>query len=127
MTDETSNTGENSPKRGQFIRGDPRINKKGRPRSFDQIRKLAELVAAEQDESGVNRALEILRDWAKSKEVAKQAKFMEYAFGKVPDQIGINGEVLTKVLIEYADTDGKDKAAETPPGAIATETRTPPV
>ena len=101
MDDETSNAGENRSYRGQFTRNDPRINRKGRPKTFEALRKLAVLVAAEQDEAGINRALEILRDWAKSKEPVKQAKFLEYAFGKVPERIEQDGEI--KVIVEYAE------------------------
>ena len=97
-----------------FVHGDPRINRKGRPRSFDQIRKLAVLVAAEQDENGITRALEILRDWAKSKEVAKQAKFMEYGYGKVPDKVDVTtgGEKL--VFIVERDGNKADEVIQPP-------------
>jgi hypothetical protein len=94
MTDEIStNTAPETPKmkpRGKpFVHGDPRINRKGRPKSFDQLRNLAVLVAAEQDEGGITRVLEILRDMAKSKEPVKQTKFLEYAYGKVPDRVDL--------------------------------------
>ena len=107
MTDESSNTGGNSYKRGQFVRGDPRINRKGRPKSFDQLRKLAVLVAAEQDPDGITRVLEILRDMAKSKEVAKQTKFLEYSYGKVPDQVDVTtaGQRIEIKLVKDENAD----------------------
>jgi hypothetical protein len=123
MSDETSNTGHNSPRRGQFVRGDPRINRKGRPRSFDELRKLAVLVAAETDEAGITRALEILRDWAKSKEVVKQDRFMAYAYGKPKDEVEHSGELVTKVIIEYSD----DKTTDLTPGPEAGQTIPPEV
>lgn len=94
MTDENgSNTAQKVSKpRGKgvpFVHGDPRINRKGRPKSFDQLRKLAVLVAGEQDEAGITRVLEILRDMAKSKDVAKQDKFLAYAFGKPKDELDV--------------------------------------
>jgi hypothetical protein len=113
MTDETAvNTAENTPKRTNgkpFVRGDPRINRKGRPHNFTQLRKLAVLVAGEQDEEGITRVLEILRDMAKSREVAKQAKFLEYSFGKVPDQMDITsaGDAITFVIKRDDEEDDK--------------------
>jgi effector-binding domain-containing protein len=105
MTDVTVNTGDNSKKRGQFVHNDPRINRRGRPRSFDQLRKLAVQVAAEQNEEGITRVLEILRDWAKSKEVAKQDKFMAYTYGKPKDEVDITtaGEKIIVKLVKDED------------------------
>jgi hypothetical protein len=119
MTDETAvNTAENTPKRTNgkpFVHGDPRINRKGRPHNFTQLRKLAVLVAGEQDEAGITRVLEILRDMAKSRDIAKQAKFLEYSYGKVPDQLDVTsgGDKITFV-IERDD----GKADETIPPAV---------
>src|SRR6266567_4346751 len=74
-----------------FVKGDPRINRKGRPKSFDQLRKLAQQIADEEvtDRRGekIRLAEAILRSWAESKEPMLQKSFMEYAFGKVPDKI----------------------------------------
>ena len=119
MTEIDTNTALNKPKpRGKgvpFFHGDPRINRHGRPKSFDQLRKLAVQVAAEQGDDGVTRVLDILRDWAKSKEVAKQDKFMAYTFGKPKDEVDITsaGEKITFV-IERDD----GKADETIPPAV---------
>jgi hypothetical protein len=109
IDDISSNTLPETPKKKPrglpFIHGDPRINRKGRPKSFDQLRKLAVLVAAEQDEGGITRVLEILRDMAKSKEVAKQAKFLEYSYGKVPDKVDVTsgGEAITFIVERRKD------------------------
>lgn len=82
----SSNTGlKQGRKPGTFVKGDPRINRNGRPKSFDEVRALAQEVAHE----GANtiRILRILRDWSGSDDVSKQRAFVEYAFGKVPDKI----------------------------------------
>jgi hypothetical protein len=77
-----------------FARGDARINRDGRPRGFDEMRKLAQRIAAEKvvdsDGNSLTVAEAILRSWAKSNEPQLQRAFIEYAFGKVPDKLETN-------------------------------------
>jgi hypothetical protein len=71
-----------------FVKGDPRCWRKGRPRSFDQIRRVAQKIAAEDviwaDGSVISRAELILRRWSRSKNPKEQKLFVEIAFGPVP-------------------------------------------
>lgn len=77
-----------------FTKNDPRINRNGRPKSFDALRKLAQQIAHEVVKAGgvevvidghkVTVAEAILRQWATSKDARLQQAFMEYAFGKPP-------------------------------------------
>lgn len=78
-----------------FTKGDPRINRKGRPRTFDALRTLAQDIAHEEAKDangqtitvngkGVTIAEAILRKWATSKDPRLQINFMEVAFGKTP-------------------------------------------
>ena len=77
-----------------FVKGDPRINRNGRPRSFDELRKLAQAIANETttDNHGnkITTAEAILRSWMRSKQSSLQKAFIEYAFGKVPDKLETN-------------------------------------
>ena len=100
-----SNTARKHPEGRPFERGagkDPRINRKGRPKSFDQLRSLAQQIAHEVAKAGgepviidghsVTVAEAIMRQWAQSKNPALQAKFVEVAFGRVPSVTRLEGQ-----------------------------------
>ena len=85
-----------------FVKGDPRINRKGRPKSFDQLRELAQQIAHEEVKAGDKKLTvveAIMRQWAQSKDPRLVQAFIAYAYGKPPDKIegaGENGEHLIK-------------------------------
>lgn len=81
-----------------FVKGDPRINRLGRPKSFDTLRKLAQslinvpAVDAGGDPVVVNgeqatETVVILRELAKK----NPERYLEIAFGKVPNPIEVSG------------------------------------
>lgn len=71
-----------------FVKGDKRINRKGRPKTFDALRALAQQIAHEETNiQGVTVVEAILRQWAQSKNPQLQRQFIEVAYGKVPDVI----------------------------------------
>jgi len=84
-----------------FKKGDPRINRKGRPKAFDALRALAQQIAHEEvkkdgqpliiDGHKVTVVEAILRKWATSPQ--HQQLFIEYAFGKVPTAVNMVWEV----------------------------------
>ena len=111
--------------KGRFVKGDPRINRKGRPKSFDGLRELAKQIAHEKAQSNgvdlvisghkVTVAEAILRSWAKSKNPKLQQAFIEVAFGKVPQRIDQKTEHSGKIaykLYERISPDDWDKEDE---------------
>jgi hypothetical protein len=93
-----------------FKKGDPRINRKGRPCDFDGLRELGKQIAHEVAQAGgddiviaghrVTVAEAILRQWAASKNPQLQKGFLEVAFGKVPDKIEVSGEDGTPFILK---------------------------
>ena len=119
---DASNTGEKQEKRkpGTFERGagkDPRINRKGRPKSFDALRSLAQEIAHEAAKQGnqpvvidghvVTVTEAIMRQWAMSKDPRLQQKFIEVAYGQVPSVTRLEGQdggpMIIKVVYENED------------------------
>ena len=112
---ETSNTGENRPaNKGQFKKGDKRINRKGRPKSFDALRELARQIGHEIVEvRGLDGIVHrytvteaIMRQWASnSKNPKLQEVFIQIAYGKVPDAINLNVDKPIKIIVTVKDQD----------------------
>ena len=116
---EVSNTDANTGKvpGGPFRKGDPRINRKGRPKSFDQLRSLAQEIAHEAAKQGgqpvvidghtVTVTEAIMRQWAMSKDPRLQQKFIEVAYGQVPSVTRLEGQdggpMIIKVVYENED------------------------
>jgi hypothetical protein len=94
-----------------FVKGDKRINRKGRPRSFDALRKLAIKIAGETipgaNGDDITRIEAMLRVLTSSKAPADRALFLAYAYGKPKDEVDITtgGDKIVVQLV-------KDKDAE---------------
>lgn len=103
-----------SDKPGTFKKGDPRINRKGRPKSFDALRALAQQIAHERsgaiakDGHELTVAEAIMRQWAQSKNPQLQRAFIEVAFGKVPDRTELTGAdgAPINIIVEWDTPDG---------------------
>ncbi len=114
---EVSNTDANRVPGGPFRKGDPRINRKGRPKSFDGLRSLAQEIAHEAAKQGnqpvvidghvVTVTEAIMRQWAMSKDPRLQQKFIEVAYGQVPSVTRLEGQdggpMVIKVIYENED------------------------
>ena len=96
-------------KPGTFKKGDPRINRKGRPKSFDALRELAQQIGHEAVAVGDKKLTvteAILRQWAQSKNPQLQRAFIEIAFGKVPDRTELTGADGKPLKIKVTISDG---------------------
>lgn len=86
----------------RFQKGDPdgTINKKGRPKAFDFIRNLAQQIAAEVDpiKKKINAEI-VLRKLMEE----DGAKFIEIAYGKVPDKLTISTEPDNELVIKVIE------------------------
>jgi hypothetical protein len=98
---------------------DKRINRKGRPRSFDALRELAKQIAVDvaKDNKGNEIAIPGIDDritvvqailLQMSRDPRRQKEFLEIAFGKVPDELNVKGEM--KVIKVTLDGSNQDEA-----------------
>ena len=85
-----------------FVKGDPRVNRAGRPKVFDELRKLSVQLAHEPALDAEGNAIirnghkmtvaeQILWTWAHSGDFQKQNKFLEICFGRVPNPVEFSG------------------------------------
>lgn len=79
---------------------DPRRNLKGRPKSFDELRELFQKVAHDEvtvDGKKMTRAEAIAILMTTDKNMMKE--FLEYAYGKVPTELKVEGKIESKMEI----------------------------
>lgn len=114
-------TEQDKPKKpGTFAKGDPRINRRGRPKSFDALRSLAQSISHEValsngqplvvDGHALTIAEAMLRKMAQSKDWRERLAFLEYAFGKPKTETEVTGNLQatsTSVTI-YIPDNGRD-------------------
>jgi hypothetical protein len=88
-----------------FTKGDPRINRRGRPRSFDALRRLAVEIGREIDvDKDMSTVEAILRSWARGN-YNEQKSLLEIAYGKVPDKTEMEVSVTIKPPAKTVDED----------------------
>ena len=116
MTEDTTQKQQGGVTGKGFVKGDKRINRKGRPKSFDALRKLAQSIAAEElqstDGDVITRIEALLRVMSTSRNPADRKTFLEYAFGKPKDEVDVtnsDGSLKPPQVIEiirtYKDND----------------------
>ena len=101
-----------------FTKGDPRINRNGRPKNFDALRKLAQQIAAEDvnqngqpliiDGHKVTVIEAIMRQLASSKNPRDRELFLKYAFGAPPAAVELTGKDGGPVVIDMTWGDSGD-------------------
>lgn len=98
-----------------FEKGDPRINRKGRPKNFDKLRLLAQGIACEvarDKETGEplvdpadGHILTVAEAMLKQMALDRRQRrlFLEIAYGKVPDELVIrpDGGAIPVQLVDY--------------------------
>jgi hypothetical protein len=113
-----SKTAGNSTPGRPFVKGDARINRKGRPRKIDDYRALVQSILNEAATDKAGNALTanghamtvieaMTRQMIQSKNPRMAQIILEYAYGKVPAPVELSGPdggpVLTEIVIRYAD------------------------
>ena len=96
--------------KGGFGERKSAINKKGRPKSFDALRALAQQIAHEPATAGgkpieidghiVTVTEAIMRQWAQSKDPRLVQAFIQYAYGKPPETVELAGKDGGAIKIE---------------------------
>ena len=96
-----SNTASNSAPGRPFVKGDPRINRAGRPKEFDALRVMFLQIFHEKaknngqpiviDGHAVTVIEAVARSWVASKNPMLVKAAVEIAFGKVPDKVEMSG------------------------------------
>lgn len=103
-----------------FVKGDPRINRKGRPKSFDQYRALVRSVLDEpaKDKEGnvivvegkiVTVAEMIVREWTVDRN--KQPLLFEAAYGKVPQPLDVS--IPSRIIVKLVNDEEEESVRDT--------------
>jgi hypothetical protein len=92
-----------------FVKGDPRINRKGKPKTFKQLRELFISISQEpvKDGAAITRIEAMVRDMLKSDNPSDRALSLKYGWGNVPDEIESKSDSKIELVVKYANSDNK--------------------
>ena len=92
-----------------FVKGDPRINRKGRPKSFDALRALTLDIGNEiatidgrpviKDGTKLTNVIMVLRQLMKD----NPERFLEIGWGKVPQPVELTGANGGAVAVQFVE------------------------
>ena len=115
----------NKTGKGGFTKGDPRINRKGRPKTFDQVRALFQQLGNEVaiDKHGnpvvINGHVATIAEMVIRQVWREDAKTaLAYAYGKVPDDVNLKGGLGISLTPEIKGVDYRTVAAVLAPRPV---------
>ncbi len=86
-----------------FTKNDARINRSGKPRGFEELRRLAQRIGQElckdSDGNTLTVAEAVLRKLVQSDDARSLQIFLEYGYGKPPDRLETTGLENNKTLV----------------------------
>lgn len=97
---------------GLFKKGDKRINRKGRPKTFDQLRKMVVKISHEiiNPKDPIEKQLTVAEGIARNLAKEDPKHFLEIAFGKVPQPVELQGskDKPLRIVVERENNDKAD-------------------